>query len=86
VFDSLRSDTLRAARDVARLPYGNHRAPGLDPLAMKLDTLAVDICVELGSRGDRSRWPTSRPRPADARARHPPRARCTGTDPTAGAS
>lgn len=52
MFDSLRSDTLHAAHDAARLLYGNHRALGLDPQAIKLDTLAVDICVELENRGE----------------------------------
>jgi hypothetical protein len=52
VFDSLSSDTLRAAHDAARLLYGNHQALGLDPQAIKLDTLRVDICVELENRGE----------------------------------
>jgi hypothetical protein len=50
VFDSLNNDTLRAARDAALLLYDHHRALGLDPLAIKLDTLAVDITVELENR------------------------------------
>ena len=51
MFDSLNSDTLRAAHDAARLLYDNHQALGLDPQAIKLDTLRVDIRVELESRG-----------------------------------
>jgi hypothetical protein len=51
MFDSLNDDTLRAAHDAARLLYANHRALGLDPLAIKLDTLRVDIAVELENRG-----------------------------------
>jgi len=31
VFDSLSSETLRAAHDAARLLYDNHDALGLDP-------------------------------------------------------
>ena len=52
VFDSLSSDNLRAAHDAARLLYENHRALGLDPAVIKLDTLRVDICVELENRGE----------------------------------
>jgi hypothetical protein len=52
VFDALSSDTLRAAHDAARLLYANHESLGLDPQAIKLDTLAADICVELDNRGD----------------------------------
>lgn len=37
--------------DVAQLPYGNHRALGLDLSAIKLDMLHADIAVELESRG-----------------------------------
>ncbi len=37
--------------DAARLLYDNHRALGLDPTAIKLDTLRVDIAVELENRG-----------------------------------
>jgi hypothetical protein len=52
MFDSLTDGTLRAAHDAARLLYDNHRALGLDPLAIiKLDTLRVDITVELENRG-----------------------------------
>jgi hypothetical protein len=51
VFDTLSNGTLRAAHDAARLLYANHQALRLDP-AIKLDTLAVDICVELENRGD----------------------------------
>ena len=52
MFDSLSSDTLRATHDAARLLYDNHQALGLDPQAIKLDTLRVDICVELENRGE----------------------------------
>jgi hypothetical protein len=51
MFDSLNDATLRAAHDAARLLYDNHRALGLDPQAIKLDTLRVDIAVELENRG-----------------------------------
>ena len=52
MFDNLSSERLRAARDAARLLYDNHQALGLDPQAIKLDTLRVDICVELENRGE----------------------------------
>jgi hypothetical protein len=51
MFDSLIDETLRAAHDAARLLDDNQRAPGLDPIAIKLDTLRADITVELGNRG-----------------------------------
>ena len=51
MFDSLNDDKLRAAHDAARLLCENDRALGLDPLAIKLDTLRVDIAVELENRG-----------------------------------
>jgi hypothetical protein len=51
MFDSLNDDKLKAAHDAARLLYDNHRALGLDPQAIKLDTLRVDIAVELENRG-----------------------------------
>jgi len=51
MFDSLDEQALRAAHDAARLLYDNHRALGLDVLAVKLDTLRVDIVVELENRG-----------------------------------
>ena len=51
MFDSLTDETLHAAHDAARLLYDNHRALGLDPTAIKLDTLRVDIAVELENRG-----------------------------------
>jgi hypothetical protein len=51
MFDSLTGETLRAAHDAARLLYDNHRALGLDPAAIKLDTLRVDIAAELENRG-----------------------------------
>jgi hypothetical protein len=50
MFGSLTDTTLRAAHDAARLLYDNHRALGLDPVAIKLDTLRVDITVELENR------------------------------------
>ncbi len=50
MFDRLNDETLRAAHDAARLLYDNHRALGLDPDAIKLDTLRVDIAVELENR------------------------------------
>jgi hypothetical protein len=50
MFNSLTDETLRAAQDAARLLYDNHRALGLDPTAIKLDTLRVDIAVELENR------------------------------------
>ena len=53
MFDSLTDETLRAAHDAARLLYDNHRALGLDPTAIKLDTLRVDIAVQLGNRASR---------------------------------
>ena len=51
MFDTVADETLRAAHDAARLLYDNHRALGLDPAAIKLDTLRVDIAVELENRG-----------------------------------
>jgi hypothetical protein len=51
MFDSLNDDKLKAAHDAARLLYDNHRTLGLDPLAIQLDTLRVDIAVELENRG-----------------------------------
>ena len=51
MFDGLTDEKLRAAHDAARLLYDNHRALGLDPTAIKLDTLRVDIAVELENRG-----------------------------------
>jgi hypothetical protein len=50
MFDGLTDETLRAAQDAARLLYDNHRALGLEPAAIKLDTLRVDIIVELENR------------------------------------
>ncbi len=50
MFDSLTDETLRAAHDAARLLYDNHRALALDPTAIKLDTLRVDIAAELENR------------------------------------
>ena len=51
MFDGLTDEKLRAVHDAARLLYDNHRALGLDPLAIKLDTLRVDIAAELENRG-----------------------------------
>ena len=51
MFDSLGDEKLRAAHDAAQLLYDNHRALGLDVLAVKLDTLRVDLVVELENRG-----------------------------------
>ena len=51
MFDSLNDQALRVAHDAARVLYDNHRALGLDVLAVKLDTLRVDIAVELENRG-----------------------------------
>ena len=51
MFDSLGDEKLRAAHDAAQLLYDNHRALGLDPSAIKLDTLRVDIAAELENRG-----------------------------------
>jgi hypothetical protein len=51
MFDSLCDQVLRAAHDAAGLLYDNHRALGLDVLAVKLDTLPVDLAVELENRG-----------------------------------
>ena len=51
MFDSLGDEKLRAAHDAAQLLYDNHRALGLDPSAIKLDTLRADIAVELETRG-----------------------------------
>ena len=51
MFDSLNDQALRAAHDAARVLYDNHRALGLDVLAVKLDTLRVDLAVELENRG-----------------------------------
>jgi hypothetical protein len=50
MFDGLTDETLRAAHDAARLLYDNHDALGLDPAVIKLDTLRVDIAVELENR------------------------------------
>ena len=50
MFDGLNDEKLRAAHDAARLLYDNHDALGLDPAVIKLDTLRVDIAVELENR------------------------------------
>ena len=51
MFDSLSDEKLRAAHDAVQLLYDNHRALGLDPSAIKLDTLRADIAMELENRG-----------------------------------
>jgi len=51
MFDSLGDEKLRAAHDAAQLLYDNHRALGLDPSAIELDTLRADIAMELENRG-----------------------------------
>jgi hypothetical protein len=59
MFDNLSDEKLRAAHDAAQLLYDNHRELGLDPAAIKLDTLRVDIAVELENRaraGHAGRW------------------------------
>lgn len=63
MFDRLTDETLRAAHDAARLLYDNHRALGLDPTAIKLDTLRADIAVELENRA-RSATPAAGDTPA----------------------
>lgn len=52
MFDSLSSGALRAAHDAARLLYANREALRLDVQAIKLDTLAADICAALEIRGE----------------------------------
>jgi hypothetical protein len=67
MFDSLSDEKLRAAHYAALLLYDNHRALGLDVLAVKLDTLRVDLAVELENRGKPLAPPASRRLPpADA--------------------
>ena len=51
MFDSLSDQALRTAHDAARLLYDNHRALGLDVLAVKLDALRADLAVERETRG-----------------------------------
>ena len=50
MFDTVADEALRPAHDAARLLYDNHRALGLDPSVIKLDTLREDIAVELENR------------------------------------
>ena len=64
MFDSLNDQTLRAAHDAARLLYDNHLALGLDVLAVKLDTLRVDLAVELENWGKPLAPADERPAPA----------------------
>jgi hypothetical protein len=66
MFDRLSDEKLRAAHDAAQLLYDNHRALGLDPSAIKLDTLRADIAVELENRG-KPVAPTDGGAPAGAR-------------------
>ena len=65
MFDSLSSGTLLAASDAARLLYDNHQALGLDPQAIKLDTLAADIGAELENRAEPAPPGADQPVPAD---------------------
>lgn len=52
MFHGLTDEALRAAHDAARLLYDNHRTLGLDQMmTIKLDTLRVDITVEMENRG-----------------------------------
>jgi hypothetical protein len=67
MFDSLSDEKLRAAHDAAQLLYDNHRALGLDPSAIKLDTLRADIAMELENRG-KPTTPAAGDAPAGARA------------------
>ena len=55
MFDSLTDEALRASHDAARLLYDNHRALGLDPTAIKLDTLSAEITLELENRASGAR-------------------------------
>ena len=59
MFDSLGDEKLRAAHDAAHLLYDNHRALGLDPGAIKLDTLRADIAVDSRTGASRSRRQTA---------------------------
>ena len=61
MFDALSNGDLRAARDAARLLYDNHQVLGLDPQAIKLDTLAADIGAELENRVDSRSPPGGQP-------------------------
>ena len=65
MFDSLDDRELCAAHDAARLLYDNHRALGLDVQAVKLDTLRVDLAVELENRGKPLASAGEWPAPAD---------------------
>jgi len=64
MFGSLDAQALRAAHDAARLLYDNHRVLGLDVLAVKLDTLRVDLAVELEDRGKPLTPANGQPAPA----------------------
>jgi hypothetical protein len=73
MFHELTNENLRAAHDAAVLLYSSHRALGIDVIAIKLDTLRVDIALELSNRG----VPVTPPGdggPAGARASVEPRA------------
>jgi hypothetical protein len=77
--DSLDDKALRVAHDAARVLYDNHRALGLDVLAVKLDTLRVDLAVELENRGQ-----AAHPGRRSASPRHLRHTRLTrGTSPRA---
>lgn len=65
MFDNLNDQALRAAHDADRLLCDNHRALGLDVLAVKFDTLRVDLSVELENRGRPLAPAAGRPAPAD---------------------
>jgi hypothetical protein len=51
MFHELTNENLRAAHDAAAILYSSHRALGIDVIAIKLDTLRVDIALELSDRG-----------------------------------
>ena len=61
MFDTVADEALRAAHDAARLLYDNHRALGLDPSVITLDTLREDIAVELENRGKSAKPATCHP-------------------------
>jgi hypothetical protein len=77
MFDSLSDEKLRAAHDAAQLLYDNHRQLGLDPSAIKLDTLRVDIAAELEARG-KPVTPAAGDEPAGAGNELPPPSGITG--------
>jgi len=71
MFDSLNDQALRAAHDAARVLYDNHRALGLDVLAVKLDTLALTSPWNWRTGASRSPPPTVRRPPRVTHARLP---------------